>query len=125
MGNADPSGAGGFFQDPAESHNDLRMIARGMREGWLKPFPLRPDVLAKVVEGTAKALETGSEFERTTAQRVIAQMHANNIRLAEMVDKTERLDAGKETDRIGLVDERIAASLKANGRKDLKDSLGG
>lgn len=98
-----PRGQGGaILQDDHHSREDLRMIAECLRKGWLKPWEL-PEHLARqlpndVADVLRKAKETGDGRVALRAADVLCRMAEGNLRLAEAIDKVERLDDGRPTE---------------------------
>lgn len=88
------------------------IVARGISEGWLQPWGIKPAELTRV-KATMQAMAEGG-CPKSAA--VLARMHEQDIKLVELVDKTERLDAGSATDNIGVVD-RALSDLKAHRSK--------
>lgn len=86
------------------------IISRGIREGWLKPWGIDP----KEHQTMTTKMREMAEMGDTQAASVITRMRDQDIKLAEMVDKAERLDAGSATE-ITQAEHQIA-DLKAAKR---------
>lgn len=91
------------------TRSELAMLRRAIAAGW----PMSAEVLA---EGLAAAREvansTGAnDRDRMAATKVLATMHAQNVKLLEVLDNQTRLDEGKPTSRTAVVTEQTEAAV--------------
>lgn len=73
------------------------MMLRAMKEGWQIPDGMLeacPKIASKI------ALESKTEREKLRAIEVLAAMRRDNIAALQAIDKVERLDSGKATERV-------------------------
>ena len=100
--NGGQGGATQLGQRDEELQTDLKMIQRALRDGWLKPWQVDPKVLEALpniaVESLTRSREKGDERCVLRAVETLRGFHADNMKLAEMCDKAERLDAGESTE---------------------------
>jgi hypothetical protein len=89
--------------DRTQQRGTLSLMRRAVKEGWVKPW-LLPEgeaetLPALVAETVRKAAETGDARTVIGGAAVLRSFMADNTKLAESLDKAERLDEGDVTDR--------------------------
>lgn len=105
-GNGDAGGRGAIEDGLAaasERQRTMRLIERGLRLGWLKPWEIPPSLAEAVPAGLASLLQTaideGNARVATRAADVLCRMARHNLDLAVAVDHAARLDGGEATQR--------------------------
>lgn len=102
--NQDTGGKGGLTvgANDKELQTDLKMIQRALKDGWLSPWKVPQAVLESLpniaVESLTKSREKGDERCVLRAVETLRAFQSDNMRLAEMVDKAERLDSNEATE---------------------------
>jgi hypothetical protein len=100
-------GGNGGIDDPQNferrhKRETLGMISRALKEGWVKPWTL-PDGIAaslpkQVLEVIQAAQADGDNRTFCRAVECLQNFITQNIKIAEVADKAERLDQGQATD---------------------------
>jgi hypothetical protein len=89
--------------DRTQQRGTLSLIKRAMKEGWIKPWTVPPEeaeALPKLVAETVRrAAETGDARTVIGGAAVLRGFLSDNVKLAEVADKAERLDSNQPTDR--------------------------
>lgn len=113
----DPGTLLGELQSPSHRRQTLGMIRRALREGWLTPWSVSPDVYANLPGVVAAAVAQAAAGPKPDRRAVIAganvlrQFAADNAKLFEMIDEAERLDRGDATLRVGTDAKRQERDL--------------
>lgn len=108
-------GATPLLEQGAKQSDDMRLIAKAVRNRWDVPEPMRQllkqrltEILAKrevsvmTQEGPAM-MEAPADANALRAAAVLVQMEAQNQADDHLADKNARLDAGKPTELNGVI----------------------
>ena len=93
-----PEWAGGKGETPARS--SLTMIRQAVANNWNIPDAWKaglPAMCAKIASDDSKG-----DRERLRAIEILRAMQRDNLDAAQVLDRVERLDEGRATDRIEL-----------------------
>lgn len=97
------------LKDGSRRRSDLRLVDRGLREGWITPFNMSkrhadlPDV---VMDAVNEAKEEGERRSVFTGAAVLTRMMEVNLNIAATIDKI-RGDAEPEEQNIRIEYERV------------------
>lgn len=103
---AENGGTGALRVDAGRPHlrGQLRTFSRAFDQGWIKPWEIKPQVmrdLARDVELIKDAaMAKGDLRSAVNASDLLRKMAADNVALADRLDKAERLDAGQSTENV-------------------------
>lgn len=95
---------GGLTVDPSKP-SDRRLIRLALREEW----PITPAIKAKLVKLTVDAMERaavlGEARDVAGCARVLVDADKTNQKDVHELEKYDRIDAGKATDAVLLIDD--------------------
>lgn len=102
---AGPGGQGGGtpsapIDDPKRAKAEAALVVTALGRGWDVPNSLRERVL-RWAAATLNS-EQASDRDKAAAAKVALAADAHNLKLAEFLDKTARLDNGQDTERVGV-----------------------
>lgn len=96
-------GKGEFSTVRSQRRGEIRMIGRGLAEGWLTPWKINPSLATTLPAMLESMTMADNPRVAVRAAEVITRMQAQNLALAQAVDHAGRLDGGDTTERIEIV----------------------
>ncbi len=90
------------IEDGHHTRADCTMIQRALKKGWINFWNVPQDMLERMPQLLAEQLqhayETKDKRNFVKLTETLRALQEDNRKAAELVDRTDRLDAGKPTD---------------------------
>ena len=90
-----------LLTDPHRQTSDIKMIARAVRRRWPIPDERKPEIVTRMLEIVKGSPEDGDAIK---AAAVLRAMEADNMADDQLAEKNARLDDGKATEGLRIVD---------------------
>jgi len=108
-------GLGGRVSIEPANREDRALLLRAIRQRWPIPEATRAELMAAIVKAMTEAAEAGNARDVAGCARVIVAADKLNQIDEHLADKNARIDAGKGTECVLLIDDLPGSGQRPGG----------